>query len=136
MNPIIHLKIIGVLLGILAFAHLFFPTYFKWKTDLQALSLINRQMMYIHTFFIGLILVLMSLLCLTSANELVTTALGKKITIGLGIFWATRLFIQFGGYSSELWKGKKFETIVHIFFIFLWAYLTIIFFYVYYTNPN
>ena len=47
----IHLKIIGTLLIALALIHLVFPKYFNWKTELQSLSLINRQMMSIHTFF-------------------------------------------------------------------------------------
>lgn len=84
-------------------------------------------MMYVHTFFIGLIVFLMGLLCLTSAEDLINTRLGKRITLGLGIFWTCRLLIQFFGYSSKLWKGKRFETAVHIFFSLLWAYLSVVF---------
>jgi hypothetical protein len=69
----------------------------------------------------------MGLLCLTSAKELIDTYLGKKICLGLGIFWAARLFIQFFGFSSELWKGKTFETSIHVLFTFLWTYLSFIF---------
>jgi hypothetical protein len=69
----------------------------------------------------------MGLLCLTSVNELIETSFGKKIAAGLGIFWAARLFIQFFGYSSKLWKGKTFETSIHILFAFLWTYFSFIF---------
>lgn len=124
----IHYKIIGLLLIVLALVHLIFPKYFNWNEELKSLSLINRQMMTVHTFFIALIVFLMGLLCLTSATELIETKLGKTISLGLGIFWSTRLFIQFFGYSTELWKGKTFETIVHIFFSLLWTYLSMIFF--------
>ena len=92
------------------------------------MSLVNRQMMYVHTFFIALVVLLMGILCLTSAKELIETSLGKKICFGLGVFWLIRLFIQFFGYSSKLWKGKTFETTVHIVFIFLWTYLSFIFY--------
>jgi hypothetical protein len=95
------------------------------------LSLINRQVMYVHTFFIALVVLLMGILCLTSAKELIETDLGKKIVLGLGIFWMIRLFIQFFGYSSKLWKGKTFETIIHIVFSFLWTYLSTIFLMIY-----
>lgn len=123
----IHYKIIGILLILLAGLHLIFPGYFKWKEELGGLSLVNRQMMVIHTFFIALMLLLMGLLCLTASADLIHTKLGKTIALGFGIFWAIRLYIQFFGYSSALWKGKKFETAVHIFFSFLWVYLSSVF---------
>ena len=123
----LHLKIIGFFLVLLAFLHICFPGYFKWKTELSFISLINRQMMYVHAFFIAFVVLLMGLLCLTSSNELATTALGKRISFGLGVFWLTRLLIQFFGYSSVLWKGKTFETIVHILFTFLWLYFSSVF---------
>ena len=123
----IHFKIIGTLLIALALVHIVFPKYFKWKEELKSLSLINRQMMTVHTFFIALTLFLIGLLCLTSSSELVETNLGKKISLGLGIFWTFRLFIQFFGYSNDLWKGKNFETLIHIVFSLLWTYLSFIF---------
>tara|TARA_R110000737_G_scaffold217581_1_gene233983 strand:- start:720 stop:905 length:186 start_codon:yes stop_codon:yes gene_type:complete len=46
----VHLKIIGVLLMALALVHIIFPKYFNWKEELKSLSLINKQMMTIHTF--------------------------------------------------------------------------------------
>ena len=122
-----HLNIIGILLIALALIHAVFPKYFNWESELCSLSLINRQMITVHTFFIALTIFLMGILCLTSSNELIETGLGKKISLGLGLFWTIRLVIQFFGYSSKLWKGKSFETAVHILFIFLWAYLSFIF---------
>lgn len=123
----IHFKIIGIILIVLALVHSIFPKYFNWRQELQSLSLVNKQMMVVHTFFIALTVFLMGLLCLTSSTELITTKLGKTISLGLGIFWSIRLFIQFFGYSAALWKGKPFETIVHIVFSLLWLYLSIIF---------
>lgn len=123
----IHFKIIGVLLITLALIHIVFPKYFNWDKELKSLSLINKQMMKVHTFFIALTVFLMGLLCLTSSSELIETNLGKKISLGLGIFWTIRLAVQFFGYSNELWKGKKFETSMHILFSLLWMYLSIIF---------
>jgi hypothetical protein len=122
-----HYKIIGALLIVLAMIHVIFPKYFKWDEELKHLSLVNRQMMTIHTFFVALVVFLMGVLCLTSATELIETNLGKKISLGLAIFWTSRLFIQFFGYSSVLWKGKAFETTVHVAFSLLWAYLSVVF---------
>lgn len=122
-----HFKIGGALLMALASLHLFFPKYFNWEQELKSLSLINRQMMTIHTFFVALTVLLMGLLCLTSSSELIGTHLGKKISLGLGVFWTIRLLVQFFGYSAGLWKGKRFETWMHIAFSSLWMYLSIIF---------
>lgn len=123
----LHLRIIGVLLIGLALIHFIFPTYFNWKKDLKPLSLINRQMMKIHTFFIALVVGLMGLLCIHSYHDLINTELGKTLSLGIGIFWFIRLLVQYFGYSSTLWKGKAFETGVHILFTILWFYLTTIF---------
>ena len=123
----LHLKIIGLLLILLALLHIPFPKYFKWSLELKTLSLINKQMMTTHTFFIALTVFLMGLLCLTCSKALITTILGQKIALGFGIFWSVRLFFQFFVYSTKLWKGKLFETIMHILFSILWTYFAIIF---------
>lgn len=131
MEMEIHLKIIGILFILLSLIHIAFPTYFKWGEELKSLSLINRQMMTVHTFFIALVVCMMGLLCLTSSSELIETNLGRKISLGLGVFWMIRLFIQFFGYSSELWKGKRFETIMHVLFSLFWVYSSLTFLIIY-----
>jgi hypothetical protein len=123
----IHYKIIGALLIFLAAIHLFFPRYFEWKVQLQSLSLINRQMMTVHTFFIAFAVFLTGLLCLLCATELVNTNLGKTMSLGLGIFWAVRLFFQLFIYSRDLWRGRKLETTIHVLFTVLWIYFSTVF---------
>ncbi|KFF21740.1 hypothetical protein [Chryseobacterium sp. JM1] len=130
----LHLQIIGTLFIALAFVHLIFPKYFNWEKELQSLSLMNREMMRVHTIFIALTVFLMGLLCLTSPHELTEAGLGKKITLGLAVFWTTRLFIQFFGYSSELWKGKAFETVIHIIFSLFWIYVSALFWIIYFST--
>ncbi|MCB0515351.1 MAG: hypothetical protein R2798_02870 [Chitinophagales bacterium] len=130
----IHLKIIGCLSICLALIHIIFPKYFHWHKELPSLSLINQQMMKVHTFFIALTVFLMGILCLTSSTELVETHLGKKICLGLGIFWTIRLGMQFFTYSKTLWKGKKFETTVHFVFSSFWAYMSVVFLMIYFSE--
>jgi hypothetical protein len=128
-----HLKIIGVLLIILAAIHVAFPKYFNWKEELKPLTIINRQLMYVHSFLVAFAILLIGILCLTSSNDLVETTFGKRICLGLGLFWAARLMIQFFGYSSKLWRGKTFETSIHIIFSLFWIYLCVIFILIYIT---
>lgn len=123
----LHLNVIGILLTVLALSHIGFPRYFKWEAELKPLSLINRQMMQTHTFFLALGLFLMGLLCITQSAELINTALGNRISLGFGIFWTVRLFFQFFVYSSSLWRGKVFETAIHILFSIFWIYMSIVF---------
>lgn len=130
----LQLKIIGILLFFLAFMHFAFAKYFKWKEELHCISLINRQMMQVHTFFIALVVLMMGILCFTSAADLIQTSLGNKISFGLGLFWFIRLLVQFFGYSSKLWRGKKLETGIHIIFSILWAYFSFTFFKIYFLN--
>lgn len=128
----LQLKIIGILLSLLAFIHIGFPKYFHWKTELKSLSLINKQMMTVHTFFIALVVLMIGLLCLTSSNELINTELGKKVSLGLGVFWSIRFIFQLFVYSPKLWKGKKFETSMHIVFTVFWIYMSSLFLIIYF----
>jgi hypothetical protein len=124
---ITHLCIAGSLQVALALIHFIFPRYFKWREQLTGLTLINRQLMYVHTFFIALVVLLMGVLCLAAPADIITTRLGKYLSLGLFVFWATRLFFQLFVYSSGLWKGKRFETLVHIVFTIIWIYLSVVF---------
>lgn len=87
--------------------------------------------MQVHTFFIALVVFLIGLLCVTSYTDLVYTTLGKRMALGLSIFWGLRMLVQFFVYASKLWKGKTFETTVHIVFSLFWIYLTVLFLRVY-----
>ncbi|WAC03865.1 hypothetical protein N7U66_09220 [Lacinutrix neustonica] len=109
-----------------------FPKYFNWNVELKTISLVNRQIMTVHTFFIALTLFLIGALCFTSALDLINTKLGHSITFGLGVFWSVRLFVQFFVYSPKLRKGKTFETIIHIIFSLLWLYFASVFLMIYF----
>lgn len=127
----LHLKIIGFSLIALGLVHSIFPKHFNWKKELGSLSIMNREMMYVHTFFIAFTLILVGLLCLTSATEIINTTLGKRISLGLGVFFTFRLYVQFFVYSTKTWRDKTFETIVHILFSIYWTYLSVIFILIY-----
>jgi hypothetical protein len=130
----IHFKIVGTVLILLAFMHVALPKYFKWNEQVNTLTLITKQILYVHTFFIALTVLLIGLLCLNFADDLTHTALGRYICLGLFTFWFARLLFQFFVYSPKVWRGKKFETVFHILFSILWTYLSAVFFLGYYLN--
>lgn len=123
----IHLKIVGAVLIGLALMHIVIPKYFKWEQELTSLTLITRQILYVHTFFIGFIVLLMGLLCLSYSHELIYDPFGRVISLGLFAFWLTRLIFQFLVYSPKTWQGKRFETAMHIIFSAVWLYFTSVF---------
>ncbi len=123
----LQLNAIGIVLIVLALIHIGFPRYFNWETELRTLTLINRQMMEVHTLFIAITVLLMGICCCTSAHELITTPLGRRIAFGFFIFWVIRLLVQLFGYSPVLWKGKTFETTIHVIFLLLWTYISMVF---------
>ena len=84
----LHLKIIGILLILLALVHAVFPKQFNWKQELSSLSIINRQLMYVHTFFIAVIIFLMGVFCIYCTTDIIYTKLGKQFSLALSVFWA------------------------------------------------
>jgi hypothetical protein len=127
LGPLLHLRAIGVVFVVLAFVHAVFPRYFDWRRELASLSGINRQLMEVHTFFIGLVVLLMGVLCIVDADALATTTLGRHVSFGLGVFWGARLVAQHLWYSPATWRGKRFETAVHVVFSLLWVWVTAVF---------
>lgn len=123
----LQIRIIGGLLVLLALLHFFFPGYFQWKREFDRVSLMNRQMIYVHMFFVAFGVFLIGVLCLTSSGLLVATPLGRRISLGIGVVWVVRLYVQFFVYSAKLWKGRAFETLVHVVLAAFWAYIGIVF---------
>ena len=124
----LHITVSGFLMLVLALIHIGFPSHFRWKEELARLSLLNRQMMYVHMFFIALMLGLLGIYCIAYHNELIYSLAGQHIALGISIFWFARLLFQLFVYSPSLWRGKTFETFVHVFFTLLWSYFTIVFY--------
>jgi hypothetical protein len=112
---------------VLALMHVVLPKYFRWEEESTSLSLITKQILYVHTFFIAFVVLLMGLLCMGYADELINNRLGKVISLGLAGFWFTRLIFQFFIYSPKLWRGKRFETTIHVVFSMGWFYFTSVF---------
>jgi len=123
MNPALHLKIAGVLLLVLAAAHGAFGKRFNWEQDLAKLSLLNRQIFYVHCVFIVLVLAMFGALSLFGTGALLTPSpLARAVLAGLVIFWTARLYVQFFVYDRRLWKGNVFNTRMHLLFSLLWTY--------------
>ncbi len=129
MNTLIlHLRIAGFLLMVLAIGHLFISRRFQWLEQSRLLSAFNGQVMLVHAFFIALTVGLMGVLALFWPETLVMpSALGRPVVAGLLIFWTVRLIFQWLVYDWALWVGKRMETGVHFLFTLFWIYLVVLF---------
>jgi hypothetical protein len=126
----LHLKIVGGMMIVLALVHIVFPRRFNWKQEFAPLSLLSRQIMYVHTFFVALVVLMNGLLCLLYSKDLLEhSSLSLALAWGMFVFWGLRCLFQFVVYSPKLWKGKKFETRVHILFSAVWIYFALVFFF-------
>ena len=123
-----HLHAGGVVMAALVVVNLFVPSRFHWREEMSRLSLVNRQIFQVHSVFLVLTLALFSALLLTCARALVEpTRLSRAVLLGLTIFWGLRMVMQWGFYSSELWRGHRFNTVAHYVFSVTWIYLTSLF---------
>jgi hypothetical protein len=123
-----NLRAAGVLLAVLVVVNLFVPSRFGWRADLSRISLLNRQIFQAHSVFLILTLGLSSALLLTSADALVEPSrLARAILLGLTIFWAVRMLMQWFFYSPDIWRGNRFFTAMHVVFSVAWVYMTAVF---------
>ena len=128
MTPELQLRLAGALQIALAALHVVFPKRFNWKEELGRISLLNRQMFVVHTVFICVVLVLFGSLSLLAPHALLDpTPLSRLVLGGIAAFWGLRLVVQLFVYDVRLWRGDRFNTVVHVAFCMLWAYLVAVY---------
>jgi hypothetical protein len=121
------LMLAGALQIALAALHPFFPKRFAWKEELARMSLLNRQIFLVHTFFICVVLVSIGSLSLFATGALLDgSRLARLVAGGIAVFWGLRLLTQLFVYDSKLWRGHRFNTAVHVLASLLWLYLTLV----------
>jgi hypothetical protein len=125
MTLVTHLRFIGVLMAALVVVNLFVPRRFRWREEMARLSLVNRQIFQAHTVFIVLTVAMFSALLLTSAEALLEpTRLSRMVLGGLTLFWGLRMLMQWFFYSPAVWRGDRFNTVMHCVFSIAWIYVT------------
>jgi len=122
------LRVAGAGLILLAALHVPMGRHLKWREEGTRLSPVNASIFRVHTFFICLILVMMGLPCLLDPSVfLESSRAGVWLAWSFSAFWTTRLFFQWFVYPRELWRGKRKETVVHVWFTIFWASLAALF---------
>jgi hypothetical protein len=120
----LNLAVVGAILVGLGVLHLALPAVLGWRRELADASPLNRDVSYVHCFFIGLACVLWGLLPLTAGRLLVQPGpVTRLVLIGAVVFWASRLVIQLVVFNrharqSVAWLALSAAATV------LWFYLT------------
>ena len=131
VNPgflLLNLRIVGLMMAGLAVLNLFVPKRFHWKEEMARLSLLNRQIFQAHSVFLTLVLWMFAALLLAFGRDLLEpTRLARAVLAGLTAFWALRMLMQWFFYSSEIWRGDRFKTIMHGVFSVAWVYVSAVF---------
>jgi len=125
---LLHLRLTGVVMASLVVVNLFVPRRFNWREEMSRLSLLNRQIFQAHSVFLVLTLALFAALLLTSSAALLEPSrLSRAILVGLTIFWGLRMLMQWWFYSPLIWRGHRFNTVMHCVFSAVWVYVTSVF---------
>ena len=125
---LLHLRLAGVVMASLVVVNLLVPGRFHWREEMSRLSLVNRQIFQAHSVFLVLTLALFSALLLTCGTALLEpTRLSRAVLSGLTIFWGLRMLMQWCFYSPLIWRGHRFNTVMHYVFSVVWVYVTTVF---------
>jgi hypothetical protein len=125
---LLHLRLAGVVMASLVVVNVMVPGHFHWREEMSRLSLVNRQIFQAHSVFLVLTLALFSALLLTCGPALLEpTRLSRAVLTGLTIFWGLRMVMQWWFYSPLIWRGHRFNTVMHYTFSVVWVYVTTVF---------
>ncbi len=94
-----------------------------WEDDMARIPLLIRQVFHVHAWFISFTLVIFAALSWRFAGEMAAAAepVYRWIAVFIGLFWAFRVVLQLGYYSSSHWRGIPSRTIVHIILLIIYT---------------
>jgi len=123
-----QLRVVGAVLVALGLAHAVLPRGLAWPREFRRLRPLTRQIMYTHTFFIGVVCVLAGLPALLLPRELLAGGrLAAGVLAGQCAFWALRWCAQFVAFPPSLWRASRRYTVGHLGFALLWTWVVAVF---------
>jgi hypothetical protein len=100
------------------------PSRLGWKEDLAKLTPFNRKLMWVHGGFTVLTIAAFGLLTFTLHNEMLR---GDRAAIFLaafiGIYWATRIAVDFTYYEHKDWPRGRMFVVGHALLTLLFVFL-------------
>jgi hypothetical protein len=121
----LHLHLVGVVLVALGAVHAVLPRALDWGGELAGVSLLHRQVSYVHCFFVGLTCLLWGLLPLSAGDALVEPhPVTRVLLTGAVVFWGARLVVQLGLFNPAHARTSRRWLAASVAGTALWAYLT------------
>ena len=74
--------------------HLFFWKVLKWKEQLMLVSTTNRAVIQTLNICLAFLFFLISYIFYFHFNEVLTTAIGNVLLLGIALFWSIRVVAQ------------------------------------------
>ncbi|MCP4580968.1 MAG: hypothetical protein GY839_05080 [candidate division Zixibacteria bacterium] len=93
--------------------HDFFWKIFNWKEDLAKLMPINRAIMQVLNLMLIFCLLIFAYISFFHVQGLLTTDLGKTMTIFIAMFWGIRAILQMVYFSRT-------KLVSYVFFVIFW----------------
>ena len=124
----VQLRLVGGVLVLLGVAHVVLPRALAWPDEFRRLTPLTRQVMYLHTFSIGVVCVLAGLPPLVLTTDLLAGGrLGTALLAGQCLFWGLRWAAQFVAFRPALWRTSRLYTAGHVGFALLWTWIVGVF---------
>ena len=109
MEKMESLLIIGGFYNLVfAIFHLLFWKIFKWDSELNKLSFINRAIIQVLNLCLTFCFLLFAYISFFHLSELLTTSLGKTFLIGITVFWFLRSIEQVVFFKLKHWSSAVF----------------------------
>jgi hypothetical protein len=107
-----------------AVLNLFLPRIMKWRQDLDAVSLLLREVFQMHLWFISLILAIFAVMTWRYAAHMAVADSAEVyhwLAAAIGLFWGVRGVLQMTYYSSSHWRGIPKRLVAHITLIVIYG---------------
>lgn len=123
-----QLRLAGGALVLLGLAHAVLPRVLAWRPEFARLRPLTRRVLYTHTFFIGVMCVLLGLAPLVLTADLM--APGRMSTAVLAAecaVWVLRWCAQFVAFPRRVWRGSRLYAAGYVLFALLWTWIAAVF---------
>ena len=99
-----------------AVVNLFLVRLLGWRSELERMPLLVREVFVVHAWFISVTLAIFGAVTMRFAPEFAAASheVFRWLAAGIGGFWALRTVLQITYYSSSHWKGRIDRTIIHV----------------------
>ncbi|MDQ6615337.1 MAG: hypothetical protein M3083_11465 [Actinomycetota bacterium] len=83
-TPALHLRMAGIVLLGLGASHLILPRALGWRDELRRVSVLTRQVSYVHTYFIGVLCGLFGVMAAVLPSDLLRPDHLSVVILGAG----------------------------------------------------